>query len=84
MEGLLWHRARESSRRARKITRRSRVGPGFIQTIYTDREGARWNDVSIVLLAQWWVKHRYRTGENVHIGIPYALLALVQRGDFYP
>ncbi|HZO11789.1 MAG TPA: hypothetical protein VFB62_00970, partial [Polyangiaceae bacterium] len=69
---------------AEENTPTHRVGPAFVQTIYTDREGARWNEVSIVLLAQWWVKHRYRTGENVHQGIPYALLALVQRGDFYP
>jgi hypothetical protein len=61
-----------------------RVGPGLLYSLWLAPEGAAYNEVTLVLLAQWWAKHRYRTGADVHVGIPYVLIALLQRGDFFP
>lgn len=33
-------------------------------------------------MAQWWLKHRFRTGQDTHAGVPFMLLVLFQRGDF--
>ncbi len=57
-----------------------RVGPAFIYEFFDDGEGAAWNKPSIVLLAQWWAKHRYRTGTAP--ALPYLVLAFVQHGDW--
>jgi hypothetical protein len=61
-----------------------RIGPAVVLTLFQDRPGAAWNEVSLALLAQWWLQHRYRTGEDTSQGIPYALVALIQRGDVVP
>ena len=39
-----------------------RVGPAVLYTFF-DRPGAAFNKPTIIVLAQWWVRHRWRTGE---------------------
>ena len=56
-----------------------RVGPAIIYEFFDDGEGTQWNKPTLVLLAQWWAKHRYRTGTNP--ALPYIALAFVQQGD---
>jgi hypothetical protein len=61
----------------------SRLGPGVIWTIF-DYPGARFNRPTIIVLAQWWLRHRWRTGEQVHAALPYAVVAFQFEGDIWP
>ena len=60
-----------------------RVGPAFLYTFF-DRPEKRVNKPTFVLLAQWFVQHRYRTGQDVHQGIPQLTLAVTFQGDLLP
>jgi hypothetical protein len=44
----------------------------------------RWRNPTVILLPQWWAKHRWRTGADVHPAVPYLVLALRFEGDFFP
>lgn len=57
-----------------------RVGPAIIYSFFDDGIGSDWNKPSLVLLAQWWMKHRYRTGDQP--ALPYIVLGFSQQGDF--
>jgi hypothetical protein len=46
-----------------------------------DNRGARFDRPTILLIAQWNLVHRYRTGADVHVGIPYLALAFQFTGD---
>lgn len=61
-----------------------RVGPAILYTFFEDPPGAGWNEPTLLLLVQWWAKHRYRTGRDSAAGIPYLLVGFLQRGDFAP
>jgi len=60
-----------------------RVGPALIYSFY-NRPEQRFNQPSLVLLAQWWAKHRYRTGQEVSRAIPYFVLAFTFKGNLLP
>jgi hypothetical protein len=60
-----------------------RVGPAALYTFF-DRPGAAFNKPSIVVLAQWWVRHRWRTGEVGSAAAPYLALAFAFEGDLWP
>jgi hypothetical protein len=51
-----------------------RLGPLVAHT-FERRPGTRFDAPTLILLAQWHLVHRYRTGRDVDIGLPY--LALV-------
>jgi hypothetical protein len=57
-----------------------RIGPAFLYTFFEDDVGSTWNKPTVLLLAQWWVRHRYRTTEAP--GLPYLVIGFVQEGDF--
>ena len=38
---------------------------------------------TLYLLAQWWVKHRYRTGQEVSQGLPMIVLGFSFTGDLW-
>lgn len=59
-----------------------RVGPLLAYTIF-DTPGASFNKPTFVAIAQWWVLNRFRTGEDVHQGIPYATVAFRFEGDLF-
>lgn len=44
----------------------------------------RWYNPTAFLLAQWWVQHRWRSGEDVSQGVPYLVLGFTFEGDFHP
>lgn len=44
----------------------------------------RWYNPTAFLLAQWWAKHRWRSGQDVSAGVPYIVLGFVFEGDFFP
>lgn len=60
-----------------------RVGPALAHTFF-DRPGVRFNKPTIFLLAQWWYRHRYRTGTEVSAGVPYAAIGFSFEGDLVP
>jgi hypothetical protein len=60
-----------------------RIGPAVIYTFF-NRPDQRFNQPSLVLLAQWWAKHRYRTGQEVSGAIPYFVLAFTFKGTILP
>ncbi len=57
-----------------------RLGPFFAYTFY-DREGAKFNAPTLVLIAQWWLNHRYRTGQDVKQAIPWLVIAFTYKGS---
>ncbi|MBK8937140.1 MAG: hypothetical protein IPM79_05730 [Polyangiaceae bacterium] len=59
-----------------------RLGPLLAYTIF-DTPGASFNKPTFIGMAQWWVLHRFRTGEDVHQGIPYATVAFRFEGDLF-
>jgi hypothetical protein len=61
----------------------SRLGPAVSYTFF-DRPGARFNRPSLFLLSQWWLLHRWRTGEQRHPAIPYAAIGFAFEGDLVP
>lgn len=61
----------------------SRLGP-VVAYMFFDRPGVRFNKPTIIVLAQWWLQHRFRTGEEVSAGIPYAAVAFSFEGDLFP
>jgi hypothetical protein len=60
-----------------------RLGPGFLYTFY-DRPDRRFNRPTLLLLAQWWLRHRWRTGADVHAAVPYLVLGFLFEGDLLP
>ncbi len=44
----------------------------------------RWYNPTAFLLAQWWVQHRWRTGQDVSAGVPSLVLGFTFEGDFHP
>ena len=60
-----------------------RVGPVALYTFF-DRPGARFNAPTIALMAQWYVRHPYRTGQDVHAALPYIAGAMIFKGDLLP
>jgi hypothetical protein len=57
-----------------------RVGPALLYTFFEDPIGASFNKPTVILLAQWWVKHRYRTSDKP--GVPYLVVGFSFEGDF--
>lgn len=61
----------------------SRLGPAFAYTFF-DRPGTRFNRPTVFALSQWWLEHRWRTGEERHAAIPYAAIGFAFEGDIVP
>jgi hypothetical protein len=60
-----------------------RVGPLLAYTFFT-RDGAAFNSPTLLLLAQWWVSHRYRQGQQVSALLPMIAVGLTFTGDLLP
>lgn len=59
----------------------ARVGPLIAYTFYED-EGALFDRPTLLLVTNWWVAHRFRTGADVSQAIPMIALAFQVQGDF--
>jgi hypothetical protein len=57
-----------------------RAGPFAAYTFYDD-PAAKINTPTLVLLTQWWLKHRYRTGAEVSQAVPFVVIALAITSD---
>jgi hypothetical protein len=61
-----------------------RVGPFFAYTFHTKAPGSTmFNNPTVILLAQWWLSHRFRTGQDVSQGVPLIGIAFTFNGDFW-
>jgi hypothetical protein len=60
-----------------------RVGPAVLYTFF-ERPGAAFDKPTIIVLAQWWVRHRWRTGEVGSAATPYVALAFAFEGELWP
>ncbi len=60
-----------------------RMGP-FITYRLWDEDGRVFNQPTIALAINWWMKHRYRTGAEQSLALPYLALAFNVVGDLMP
>jgi hypothetical protein len=60
-----------------------RIGPAALYTFY-DKPERRFNKPTLILMLQWWARHRWRTGEDVHPGVPYLVLGFLFEGRLLP
>jgi hypothetical protein len=60
-----------------------RVGP-FIGWTFKSEDGAKFNNPTVFLLVQWWLKHRWRTGGDPATpqGLPLMGVGFQMTGDF--
>ena len=59
-----------------------RVGPLLAWQFNSKDPGARFNQPTAFLVAQWWLQHPYRTGEEQPAGLPLIAAGLAFNGDF--
>lgn len=59
-----------------------RTGP-LIAWVIADDLGAAWNKPTVLVIANWWLKHRYRTGEDVSQAFPYIVLGFRFEGEIW-
>lgn len=57
-----------------------RLGP-LVGYTFRERRHGWFNAPTVLLLAQWWITHRYRTGDDTPAGLPLLLVAFSFRGD---
>jgi hypothetical protein len=60
-----------------------RVGPLLAYTFFS-QDGAAFNSPTVLLMAQWWVSHRYRSGQQVSPFFPLIAVGLTFNGDLLP
>jgi hypothetical protein len=57
-----------------------RLGPFAAYTLPFGK-GRRFNKPTLILILNWWLQNRYRTGQDINQGIPYTALAFRFSGD---
>ncbi|HEX5753290.1 MAG TPA: hypothetical protein VFZ09_44230 [Archangium sp.] len=60
-----------------------RVGPVVAYT-FAERDGAPFNSPTVLLMVNWWLVHRYRTGADASPFFPYLALGFSFSGDLMP
>ncbi|MBL8974870.1 MAG: hypothetical protein JNK56_30010, partial [Myxococcales bacterium] len=60
----------------------ARVGP-LISYAFKDRPERRFTKPTLFFAAQWWVKHRYRAGQEVNQGLPMFVLGFSFTGELW-
>ena len=63
------------------VTPTHRLGPMFVYE-FQDR-GRRFQKPTLAIILNWWLKHRYRTGQQVNRGIPWVAVAFFFSGDLW-
>ena len=58
-----------------------RIGPLFAYEFHDRKPGARFNHPTLFFTAQWWLQHRYRTGQQQPWGLPLIAIGLLFDGD---
>ena len=60
----------------------ARIGP-LISYAFKDRPEKRFTKPTLFFAAQWWVKHRYRTGQEINQGLPMFVLGFSFTGELW-
>lgn len=58
-----------------------RVGPLFAYQFRDEAPGARFNQPTLFMLAQWWAQHPYRSGAEQPAGLPLIAVGFAFNGD---
>lgn len=58
-----------------------RLGPLFAFQVHDRGPGARFDQPTLFILAQWWLQHPYRTGLEQPQGLPLIAIGLAFNGD---
>jgi hypothetical protein len=58
-----------------------RVGP-FVGYTFKIEDGARFNNPTVFVLVQWWLKHRFRSGAETSAALPLMGVGFQMTGDF--
>jgi hypothetical protein len=59
-----------------------RLGP-FLAYIFYDNPKKMFNKPTLVLIVNWWLKNRFRTGQDVDQAVPYLVLGFKFEGDLW-
>jgi hypothetical protein len=59
-----------------------RFGP-FLAYIFDDKPKKKFIKPTLILIVNWWLKNRYRTGQDVSQAFPYMVLAFKFQGDLW-
>jgi len=59
-----------------------RLGP-ILAYVFYDRPKSMFNKPTVLLILNWYLKHRYRTGADVSQGVPYVVLGFKFEGDLW-
>ncbi len=59
-----------------------RLGPAVAYTFFED-PGAAFDKPTLIFLSQWWLQHRYRTGEETSQAVPFIALAFRFEGRLW-
>jgi hypothetical protein len=65
------------------LTTTHRLGPVVAYT-FAERDGAPLNAPTVLLMVNWWLAHRYRTGVDSSAFFPYLALGFSFSGDLLP
>jgi hypothetical protein len=60
-----------------------RVGPVLAYSFWKDRGGA-FDNPTVLFIANWWLEHRWRTGQDVSPSYPYLALGFQFTGELMP
>lgn len=58
-----------------------RIGPLIAYTFWDEKGQSAFDRPTVVLIVNWWLQHRFRTGADVDNAIPYVALAFTVTGD---
>jgi hypothetical protein len=59
-----------------------RLGP-LIAYVFADDLSDGFNKPTVLVIVNWWLKHRYRTGEDVNQAAPYFILGFKFEGQLW-
>lgn len=57
-----------------------RMGP-ILAYVFYDRPESRFNKPTVLLIANWHISHRWRTGEDISQAVPYVVLGFKCSGE---
>lgn len=60
-----------------------RAGPLLAYSFFDRPGGSKFNRPTLLLILNWHIKHRYRTGADVSAAIPYTIIAFKFEGDLW-
>ncbi len=63
------------------ITPTHRLGPMFVYEF--ESRGRRFQKPTLAIILNWWLEHRYRTGQQVNRGVPWVAAAFFFSGDLW-